>query len=111
MGSFKVHKIEIVQGKLSSINCELIIVPPGMTSVYQPLGFGILVVKPKLEVLWCEQQNLRHTTGKPLVDSIIRFKDAYAELTKDQVEKQWKKLLKTILLKLKMIRLSLMQNN
>ena len=50
------------------------------------------IVKPKLEDLWCaEQRNLRHTTGKALVDSIIRFEDAYAELTKDQVKKALEK--------------------
>ena len=51
--------------------------------------------KPILEDLWCaEQRNLRHTTGKTLVDNIIHFADAYAELTKDHVKKAWKTAIK-----------------
>ena len=103
MDSFKAHITEIVQEKLNSINCELIIVPSGMTSVYQPLDIGIFgIVKPKLEILWCaEQRNLRHTTGKTLVDNIIRFEDAYAELTKDHVKKRWKKAIKDHFIEIK----------
>ena len=74
MDSFKVHKTEIVQEKLSSINCGLIIVPPGMMSVYQLLDIGIFgIVNPKLEDLWCaEQRNLRQTTEHRVTVCCVR---------------------------------------
>ena len=90
------HKTVCIRNKLQSINCELILVPPGQTGIYQPLDVGVFgVVKKKCQSFWFnEQSNSRPTTHNATLDGIKRFEDAYAEVLKDTIKKAWSKAIK-----------------
>ena len=92
----------MIRNKLQSINCELILVPPGQTGIYQPLDVGVFgVVKKKCQSFWFnEQSNSRPTTHNATLDGIKRFEDAYAEVLKILLRKPGVRQLKIILLKI-----------
>lgn len=92
MDDYGAHWTEEVQAAAAAMHLQLIRVPPGLTSMYQPLDTGINGPMTKIrQRLWLEARAARPDTLDNDQNAVERCSRAYQKISKDAIISAWRK--------------------